>query len=330
MTRGRHRNTLHVVAADLDDAREQFTAALQRDRADRGLTDATRAARVAVDGLVADGPVAFVNTERARLREHIEVADREAARWEQALGALTRQSAEHHAENELQAQVVAAADTHLLDVRAQVAGPLIEQATADGTGYLTVQERMWQANRALPTTRRFGKRAAARTAREATQAHGTMQEAVRRRWGDVPPTTTHLSYWAQAVVDRRADADPRVIAAQHDAEHAHLEQQQLTADHAAARSALRQSIGGGYLPTGLQARAAQLRAHAQHARHHLAQIEALPSAEAAQLIRDRAAQAEAEQIAAATRLAPSLDPGRWRSSGPAYPPHLERDVGPSR
>ena len=330
MTRGRHRNTLHVVAADLDEAREQFTAALQRDRADRGLTDATRAARVAVDGLVAAGPVAFVNTERARLREQIEVADREAARWEQALRALTRQSAEHHAEKELQAHVVAAADAHLADVRAQVAAPLIKQATADGVVYLSAQERMWQANRALPTTRRFGKRSAARTAREATQAHGTMQEAVRRRWGDVPQTTTHLPYWAQAVAEQRADADPRVIAAQQVAEHADLEQQQLTTDHAAARSALRQSIGGGYLPSGLQARAAQLRAHAQRARHDLAQIEALPSAEAAQLIRDRAAQAEAERIAAATRLAPSRDPDRWRSSGPAYPPHLERDVGPSR
>jgi len=271
-----------------------------------------------------------VNAARARLREHIEVADREAARWEQALGTLTRQSAEHHAEKELQGHVVAAADAHLVEVRAQVAAPLIEQATADGVVYLSAQERMWQANRALPTTRRFGKRSAARTAREATDAHGTMQDTVRRRWGDVPQTTTHLPYWAQAVAEQRADADPWVIAAQHDAEHAHLEQEQLTDDHAAARSALRQSIGGGYLPTGLQARAAQLRAHAQLARHDLAQIEALPSAGAAQLVRDRAAQAEAERIAAATRLARARDPGRWRSPAPAYPPHLERDVGPSR
>jgi exodeoxyribonuclease V alpha subunit len=40
-TRGRFENTLHVVAADLDDARDQLVAALGRDRADRGL-DAAR------------------------------------------------------------------------------------------------------------------------------------------------------------------------------------------------------------------------------------------------------------------------------------------------
>ncbi|WP_448070751.1 MobF family relaxase [Georgenia yuyongxinii] len=40
MTRGRARNRLHVVAADLDDAREQFAAAFERDRADRGLRNA--------------------------------------------------------------------------------------------------------------------------------------------------------------------------------------------------------------------------------------------------------------------------------------------------
>jgi hypothetical protein len=329
MTRGRHCDTLHVVAAGLDEAREQFAAALQRDRADRGLTDATRAARDAVDGLVAGGPIAFVNTERARLREWIEVADREAARWERALGALARQSAEHRAEEELQADVVAAADAHLVDVRATVAAPLIELATADGAVYLTAQERMWQANRALHPPGRFGRRKAARTALEATQAHDAMQETLRRGWGDAPLTTTHLPYWAEAVAEQGADADPRVIGARQDAERAHLEQQQLTANHAAARSALRQAIGGGYPPSSLQARAAELRAHAQQARHHLAKIEAFPVAAAAQLIRDRAAQAEAERIAEATRLARAADPGRWHSPAPVYPSFPERGFGPS-
>ncbi len=329
MTRGRNRNTLHIVAADLDAAREQFAAALQRDRADRGLTNATRAARGAVNGLVAGGPIALVNTERARLREQIEVADREAARWERALSALARQSAEQRAEHEQQAHVVAAADAHLVDVRATVAAPLIELATADGAGYLSAQERMWRANRALITTGRFGGRPAARTAREATEAHGAMRDAVLRRWGDAPLTTTHLLYWAEAVTEQRVDADPRVIAAQQAAQRAHLEQQELTANHAAARSALRQGIGGGYLPSSLEARAAELRGHAQQARHHLAEIEALPGAEAAQLIRDRAAQAEPERTGEATRQAPAADPRRRHSSAPAYPPSPERGFGPS-
>ncbi|HYI33359.1 MAG TPA: hypothetical protein VEX88_07860 [Glaciibacter sp.] len=51
MTRGRDSNRLHVVAADLDDAREQFVLALDRDHADRGLANATAAARESVRGL---------------------------------------------------------------------------------------------------------------------------------------------------------------------------------------------------------------------------------------------------------------------------------------
>jgi hypothetical protein len=43
MTRGRNLNRLHLVAGDLDDAREQFVRALERDRADRGLVMATEA-----------------------------------------------------------------------------------------------------------------------------------------------------------------------------------------------------------------------------------------------------------------------------------------------
>lgn len=202
MTRGRHRNTLHVVAVDLDDAREQFTTALRRDHADRGLTAATRAAGEAVNGLVPAGPVAFVAAERARLREWIQSADHEAARWEHALGALTQQSAEHHAEYEQQAQIVATADAHVMHVRAEVAAPLIEQATADGTGYLTAREPMWQANRTLHATGRFERRAAARTAREATEAHGTVEEAMRRRRGDVPQTPAGIAAWAEAIAGR--------------------------------------------------------------------------------------------------------------------------------
>jgi hypothetical protein len=48
MTRGRERNTAHVVAADLDDAREQWINAFARDRADLGPAHAAaRAARAA-------------------------------------------------------------------------------------------------------------------------------------------------------------------------------------------------------------------------------------------------------------------------------------------
>ncbi|MGO4689553.1 MobF family relaxase [Glaciibacter sp. 2TAF33] len=51
MTRGRNSNRLHLVASGLDNAREQFILALKRDRADRGLANATAAARESVRGL---------------------------------------------------------------------------------------------------------------------------------------------------------------------------------------------------------------------------------------------------------------------------------------
>ena len=53
MTRGRNINRLHLVAADLDDAREQFVLATERDRADRGLAEATACAQQSVRGLAA-------------------------------------------------------------------------------------------------------------------------------------------------------------------------------------------------------------------------------------------------------------------------------------
>ena len=329
MTRGRHINTLHIVAANPDDAREQVIAALQRDRADRGLTDATRAAREAVNGLVPSGPVAFVNAERARLHEWIEVADREASRWELALSALTRQTAEHHTDDEQQTQVVAAADAIAAQVRAEVAAPLIELATADGSDYLSARERMWQANRGLSATGRLGGRPAARTAREATEAHGTAEDAVRRRWDDVPLTATHLPFWAEAVAGQRVDADPRVVEARQDAERAHLEQRQLTADHVAARSALWQTIGGGQRPSGVEARVAKWRRGEDQARIALAEIEALPVNEAAQLIRDRAAQAADQKVAEAARQARAAEARGWSSPTPAYYPSPQRDFGPS-
>ena len=51
MTRGRNATRLHLVAADLDDAREQFVLATERDGSDRGLDRATAAARESVRGL---------------------------------------------------------------------------------------------------------------------------------------------------------------------------------------------------------------------------------------------------------------------------------------
>lgn len=50
-TRGRDFNRLHLVAADVDDARDRFVLTTVRDRADRGLANATATARESLRGL---------------------------------------------------------------------------------------------------------------------------------------------------------------------------------------------------------------------------------------------------------------------------------------
>src|SRR5690606_37648739 len=88
MTRGRNENALHIVAENLADARVQFIEAMERDRADRGLTDATRRAVEEVAGLTEHGPVRFVSDEIAALVQRATTAEAQAARWQQVSTAL--------------------------------------------------------------------------------------------------------------------------------------------------------------------------------------------------------------------------------------------------
>jgi hypothetical protein len=149
---------------------------------------------------------------------------------------------------------------------------------------------------------------------------------VRRRWGDVPLTTDHLPHWAQTVADRHADTDPRVIAASRATAHAHQQLRDLTAQHADARAALWHSIGAGQRPTDLHANATQSRAVAEHARRTLAQIDALPVTDAAQLIQQRAARASAVEAALQARAA---DLSLRHTPAPVHEPGPERGFGPS-
>jgi hypothetical protein len=330
MTRGRTSNRLHIVAADLDDAREQFVAALDRDRADRGLADAIRAAREVVKGLVTDGPVKLVNAERARLAQLIEHAERQVEKWERAAAALDRQSAARQAEHEQQQELAAIADAHAKKVRTEIAAPFIEQAAMHGTAYLAARQKMWEATAARDRAGQLGKRAASRAATDVAREYRTTEETVLGRWGSVPQTPTGIPSWAEAVAHKRADTDPLVTVATRDAVRTRSEQQRLAAHRADERDALCRRVPGN-LPADTVA--AQWRGRAEQARRDLAKVESLSVSGASQLIRDRAARAQtkkdAVERAQSARAAQATNLSLLRSLAAGKHSALDRDFGPS-
>ncbi|NLU79467.1 hypothetical protein HCA58_13960 [Micromonospora sp. HNM0581] len=130
MTRGTDENVLHVIAENPAEARQQFIDAVKRDRADRGLTDATQQAAEAVRGLVDDGPVQIVTTEIAALTQQAEHAEQRAALWRQAAEALTELYARQREERDQATRTADSAARQLERVRGEVAAPLTEQASA--------------------------------------------------------------------------------------------------------------------------------------------------------------------------------------------------------
>ena len=298
MTRGKEENTLHIVAESTEAARALFVEAMERDPADRGLADATERAVEAVRGLVNDGPVKLVNAERARLRARIEQAEAQACKREHAIAALHCQAAQYSAERDAQSEQVAAAEQHAEQVRAEVVAPIIKEAMSDGAEYLTVQDRAFEADRARASAGRLHRRSATRTAIGANAALSEVEVSVMNRWTRLPQRAQSLEDWADDVAGRRADVDPRVVEAVEQATQTHDEQSTLTNTHVQQQTLLYGQALGGTTPSALSRAAARLRTQAERDRADLAQLEALPTAEAVKLVRERAVMTEVEKIAA--------------------------------
>ncbi len=188
-------------------------------------------------------------------------------------------------------------------MRAEVVAPLIEQATTDGTAYLTARRRMWEASDAQRAARGLSKRRAGRRLSEATDEHRTIETAGLSRWGRLPETPAGVEAWAASVARREADADPRVIETQEQAEQARYEQQQLAARQAQERQNLGRQLLGERAPSRAGAQAGRWRERAAAARRDLATIETLPPTEAAKLIRARAEQEQTKREAIERTLA---------------------------
>lgn len=325
MTRGRQVNRLHVVSADVDDARAQFVAALERDRADRGLTAATATAGEAVAALIADGPVLVVNMERARLAGQIKRAGQQAARWEQVARALDRQEREHMVEAETQQALVAATEATAAQVRGEVITPLFEQAAADGAAYLAARTRVWERSGAHRTARGLAKRSAGRAVSAADDALHIIETAVRRRWGSAPQTTDSIESWAVTVTQCVIDTDLRVTETRARADEARRAEQRLTARQEWERARLRSQMFGDRMDGGsARARTALWRARAETDRRSLATIEVLPEIEAAQVIRGRIEGAQREVDERRRRASELHD---FTTHAPNYRPPPDRGLG---
>lgn len=316
MTRGRNQNVLHVVADNLDDAREQFVDALARDRADRGLQAATVDAQEAVAGLAADGPVKMVNDERARIAQEIARAEREAARWERAAKLLDEQARAHATEEATASSVLTTAEANFATVRSEVRGPLLAQATTDGRAYLDAVAREHQARQTTRSIGRLGKRRAERALDAARSDTRNAAIEARSRWDSVPgssrwTTQDVLMPWAANVADQRADDHPAVVAARERVADAKDALNQTRWRHQRERADLEAQVYGGIArasyrsvrgSNSAEARASRWDQYTGELVAYLDRIESLPIGRAVQLIETRGTRAhQVEEAAAAHR-----------------------------
>lgn len=324
MTRGRQTNTLHVVATDLDDAKQQFVEAVVRDRTDRGLEESTERAREAVVGLVANGPMSIVNAERDRVIERIAKADAERERWVSAAATLRDQSERHKAEHEPQRELAAAADAKVAPLLAGAVELLAQEAATDGAEFLAAQQAAYTAHRAKANAPRFRKRSATRAAKDEDARREAAEQIVHVRWQSIPHSESGLAAWAEAVAQRQADHAPEIIEARAEATHAHQIAREIAARQSREHMVLYERVLGSRRPSDVAARVKNLREQATRDLRYLAQLEVLPPDEAVRLIHERAAQAEAQRLtsdeahraagARAKRIeAPSHERNRGRS-----------------
>lgn len=236
MTRGRERNTAHVVAADLGDAREQWISAFTRDRADLGPAHAAaRAAREAA-GYTPARPLHEVLSE---LRE----AWRQQADQQHELQRAT-------AVRERLEQVVALRAQRdqavaVLDHRHQQAQAVAEQARAEADRCAAAIDRHAHQERDRLVREWERQREQAREAARVVLAGpgrlglrlGRVNRATETlaRWSitwqpylpDMPTSTTAIARYASWPHDRNRVADAFDEYARAQAEHTHPEHDAL-------------------------------------------------------------------------------------------------------
>ncbi|WP_454118429.1 hypothetical protein [Microbacterium lacticum] len=329
MTRGRETNQLHVIAENMADAKAQFVEAMERDPADRGLDHATAQAIEAARGLIADGPVKLVTAELARLDQEAARAQRQAEHWAKIAARLDAQRDAHRAEDEQDNAAIHIAEDAAEQVRAEVTGPLVEEAVAEGATYLAAVDNEAAASARLSTVGRFGRRKARAEYQAAKEDTQTQRARVRDEWAGEPPRTRQtLPGWASGAAARKAEGDPRVSDAARAVETARTGRGATLRRYKQERFALlarelgaEQARGDqfGMRTVNPQRAARDTLARATLARVEADELRSLPVSEAARRIEAQRAEQEqtrqrARQLEPFGRDIPHFDPGR---DGPA-------------
>ncbi len=310
MTRGREQNLLHVVAENQEQAREQFVAAMERDRADRGLADATERAAEAVRGLVEDGPVRLVQTERARLTQLIERAEQDAALFEDAAARFSTQKQAQHVEAGEHAARVTHAKELAEHTRHTVTAEVETRARADGQELVHARAHLHDA-RAEAKAARFGRRrTAARNIDTSAESVEKIERHVTQTWGTAPSLLRPVTEWAQTIATEQADAHPEVRAAEHALSEAEAAKQQTAQRQAVERERLTVQVYGAEQARQMRGTfrvpnprtdAEQARKRAAEARRVIAELDARPVAEAAEWLTQRREQQRVEREALQAR-----------------------------
>ncbi|WP_235829352.1 ATP-dependent DNA helicase [Gulosibacter macacae] len=214
MTRGRESNLLHIVADNKTEAREQFVAAMQRDRADHGLADATQRVADEVAGLIADGPVKLVNDEIAALLRQAETAAAQAERWQQVSTALADLRTREMEVRETARAAERVARWEADQVRVEVATPLVAAAQSAFAECYQAEATEQKAGEQVRAASWFGRRRARdEDDRAKARTHDARQQ-LTNEWGELPRRNERADTWMERVTRPKIDTDPRLIEAE--------------------------------------------------------------------------------------------------------------------
>lgn len=311
------KNNTDVGVANRQQWVVQHVEAMGRDRADRGLADATRRAVEEVAGLTENGPVRFVNDEMAALVKRAETAEAQAARWQQVSAALASLS---DREVEVRERARAAEQTareRAEQVRAEVAAPVVSAARRALTEWKQAEATEHTAGEQVRASSWFGKRRARDEHENAQARTAEARQQVTSEWGEPPRWNERADAWVERVTRPRIDSDPRVIDAEqehraardallHRPERAQTERLVAFARVFGAETVIRNQQA--YLTTNPMQQATRAAKTAKQAREEAELLRSLTPAEATERIEQtRAAQAEREAQRAERERAMSHD-----------------------